>query len=106
MAYLEGLAFCFLTGITVYGLLGSFLELIARERLSFAPPFSGSRHVARTLISPVLAGPMMLANDAMKARAERRITPAEFGGCLTVSLVWTCAMGVAILEAAAYVAAG
>lgn len=106
MTYVEGISFTFLAGVTVFGLLGSLLEILAHERLSFRPPFSSADHPTRSIFSPALAGPLMLMNDALSAKADKRISGVEFAACLLVSLLWTCAMGVAMLELAKYIAHG
>lgn len=98
MPLVEWIAFTFLAGITVFGVFGSLIEMISGERLSFAPPFASRRHPARLFAAPMLAGPMMLFNDALDARRGGRISRRLFMACAATCMVWTCAMGVAMFE--------
>lgn len=98
MPIVEWLALAFLTGITVFGVFGSLIELVVGQRLSFSPPFVTTAHPMRLVAGSLLAGPMMLLNDALEARRAGRVSVAQFLGCAATCLVWTCAMGVAMLE--------
>jgi len=91
-------ALAFLAGITVFGLMGTLLELLSGSKLSFAPPFMTRHRPARFVIAPVLAGPMMLFNDALDAFEGGRISDGQFLACAATCLVWTGAMGVVTLE--------
>lgn len=102
MGSLVWVALAFLAGVTVFGLLGSVLELLVGEKLSFAPPFMTRRHPGRLVVAPFLAGPMMLFNDTLDARGAGRISVAQFVACAATCLVWTCAMGVVMLELLAF----
>ncbi len=99
MSLIEWCAFAFLAGVTVYGVFGSLLEIVSGERLSFAPPFSSSNHPWRLALSPLVAGPLMLLNDALESYRNREISILTLAGCAATSLVWTSAMGVAMIEA-------
>jgi hypothetical protein len=101
MGPVELLAFALFTGITLSGIAGSVLEMIAESPLSFAEPFVSRSHVAWSLTATVLAGPMMLANDAMKAWRSGDISLAVLGSCAGTSLVWALAIGIVALELAA-----
>ncbi len=100
MGPVELLAFALFTGITLSGIAGSVLEMIAESPLSFAEPFVSRRHIGWSMTATVLAGPMMLANDAMNARRSGAISLAMLGSCAGTALVWALAMGIVALELA------
>jgi hypothetical protein len=100
MGPVELTAFEFLTGLTVCGLVGSLMELAARSRLSFAEPFISRRHVVRTVVSTVFAGPLMLANDALAAWRGGRISTLALWSCAATAGLWALASGVVILDLA------
>lgn len=98
MSAIELLAFALFTGITVCGVAGSLLELVAERQLSFSEPFLSRAKVAWTVLATVTAGPMMLANDALNARRAGTISPLLLGSCACTALLWALAMGVVVLE--------
>jgi len=98
MSAIELLAFALFTGITVCGVAGSLLEMIAEQQLSFSEPFLSRTHVPWTVLATVTAGPMMLANDALNARRSGRISPLLLCSCACTALLWALAMGVVVLE--------
>ena len=104
MGSVELFAFALFTGITVCGVAGSILEMIAAQPLSFTEPFVSRDHVGWSLTATLLAGPMMLANDAVNARRAGRISTAVLGSCGCTALVWSLAIGVVSLELAARMA--
>lgn len=97
MSQIEWCSLVFLTGLTFFGVFGSVLELVVGEKLSFAPPFLGEDRYWLFALAPVLAGPMMLLNDALDSYRDGYVSYIALAGCCIVSLLWTSAMGVAML---------
>ena len=73
--------------------------MIAGERLSLGEPFVSDDNVSRSLVLVLLAGPYMLANDAIRADREKRIGAAGLAGIVVVCGAWLFAIGVLILGA-------
>jgi hypothetical protein len=92
-------AFAFLAGLTASGVAGTTIELIAGKRLCLGNPFVSEDSVSRSLVLVLLAGPYMLANDAIRASRERRIGPAGLAGIFALCGAWLFASGVLILGA-------
>jgi hypothetical protein len=90
-------AFVFLAGLTASGLAGTTIEMIAGVRLSLGEPFVSEDNVSRSLV--LVAGPYMVANDAMRANREKRIGAVGLGGIFAFCGVWLFATGVLILGA-------
>ncbi len=87
-------SYAFMAGLTVAGLVGSTMELVAGRTLSFVEPFVSRAHVLRSLLVAAAAGPAMLCNDATAALCAGRISSATFAGCIAVALVWVMAEGI------------
>jgi hypothetical protein len=102
MQVLEGIALVFLAGITFAGVSGSLIEFVFRVRLSFEPAFIHNDDYPRVL-APICAGPLMLVNDALDAWRERCISTAFLISCMCIALMWTSALGVAMVELTALV---
>ena len=92
-------AFVFLAGLTASGLAGSAIEMIAGKRLSLGEPFVSEDNVSRSLVLVLLAGPYMVANDAIRASRDRRIGAAGLAGIFAFCGAWLFATGVLILGA-------
>jgi hypothetical protein len=92
-------AFVFLAGLTASGLAGTTIEMIAAKRLSLGEPFVSENNVSRSLVLVLLAGPYMVANDAMRANREKRIGAVGLSGIFALCGVWLFATGVLILGA-------
>jgi len=90
-------ALIFLIGVTLCGIAGSLLELIAGFRLSFSAPFFDRLHRTRFALAVVTAGPFMLCNDATEAWREGRIAGLSLAIGALVALVWTMALGVFLI---------
>jgi len=97
---LIALAFALLCGLTICGLAGSVLELAWGARLTFADPFVSPRHLLRSVAVTMLAGPFMLANDALTARREHRISQLALLSCACSACVWAFAAGIVVLDLA------
>lgn len=89
-------AFVFLIGITLCGVFGSLLELTVGARLSFAAPFFDRSSRLGFVVAVVVAGPLMLSNDAIEARKAGRLDILSFATCALTALVWTMAIGVCL----------
>lgn len=93
-------AFALVTGLTVSGLSGSIMELVARRQIGFSEPFVSPRHIARSLASTAFAGPFMLTNDALHAWRSGAISGIALGSCGCTAIVWSGALGVLVIELA------
>ena len=91
------LAFAYVAGLAVGGIIASLMELSAGEEPSFAPPFFSRDHLARFLISIVAAGPFMLANDALRARRSGELAATELTWLLATASIWAVAVGTAVI---------
>ena len=91
-------AFAFLVGITVAGLSGSVMELITGCQLSFRSPYVSAEHIGRSLRNSVLAGPLMLANEAITARRAGEVSLGGLACCAVAAILWASATGVLVLE--------
>lgn len=98
MEQIELIAFALLAGLTVSGIAGSLMELAACRQLSFAEPFVSRRHVLRSLASAAIAGPLMLANDALAARREGRISGLALASCGATATIWSIATGTLLID--------
>lgn len=92
------LAFAFSVGLTAGGLAGTAMEAATGRPLAFAEPYVSARHLVRSLAAVAVAGPFMLANDALAARRGRRISLAALAGCGATALAWALALGLVILS--------
>jgi hypothetical protein len=88
------LAFAVMSGITVSGLLGSVMEVAIGKPVSFGDRIGSRTQFLTFALSMVVAGPMMLANDAIRARREGRISQLYLGFCGLTALVWAGALGI------------
>lgn len=100
MQAVEMTCLAFLTGLTLCGLAGSVMELVAGRRLSFAVPFVSSRHMLRSLGAAAAAGPFMLANDALEAWRCGDISMLTLISCALTSIGWSLATGVVAIDLA------
>ena len=100
MEAVELICFAFLTGLTLCGLAGSTMELVAGRRLSFADPFVSSSHVLRSLGAAAAAGPFMLANDALDAWRSGDVSMLTLFSCVLTSAGWALATGVVAIDLA------
>lgn len=98
-------AFALMCGLTVSGILGSLLELFTGRPLSFSEPYVSPRRIVRSAVSAACAGPMMLANDAIRARRDGVISTPYLGFCVATALVWATALGIVVLTLATKVPA-
>ena len=105
MAALQLVAFAFLTGLTLCGVLGSLMELATGRRLSFTAPFVSPRHVLRSLACTMAAGPFMLVNDALDAWHSDGVSTAMLISCAVSSGAWLLATGIVALDLASRTAA-
>jgi hypothetical protein len=94
-----------MAGLTVAGLVGATVELMAGRSLSFVEPFVSRGHVLRSLLVAAAVGPFMLCNDAVAASRAGQISNAVFATCIAIALAWVMAAGVAVVGLAVQVAA-
>lgn len=88
-------------GIAISGIAGSVLELLVGARLSFAAPFFTRMRWPLSILAVVLAGPFMLANDALDARRDGRIGPLQLLCIALSSGIWVFFIGQAMVGSAA-----
>lgn len=105
MGPVAALSYIFMAGLTVAGLAGSAVELMAGRSLSFAEPFVSQAHLPRSLLVAAAAGPAMLCNDAMAASRAGQISRAGLATRIAVALVWVMAEGIVAVGLALRMAA-
>lgn len=98
------IAFALMCGITLSGIAGSLLELATGKPPSFSEPYLSSRRLVRSFLAAALAGPVMLANDALAARRSGDISRIYFAFCAGTSLTWAAALGTATIGVATHLA--
>ena len=97
MDALTATAFVFLAGLTLSGLCGTLIEIVAGRRLSLREPFVSPSNVSRSLVLVLLAGPFMTYNEALAAIREQRIGPVVFACIISFCCLWLAATGVFVL---------
>ncbi len=90
--------FAFVTGLTVTGLASALIELRMRCRVSFSEPVFALHRPMQSMALSVVAGPVMLFNDAMEARSVRRIGTGMMLSCFVTCGFWAFAIGIVSLE--------
>lgn len=100
MDLIAALTLAFLTGLTVAGLAGSTMELVFRQRLRLSAPFVQRERILLSLAATAVAGPFMLANEALASFRARRIGAAALAISMAVSFVWVLATGIVVAEVA------
>ena len=75
--------FAFLAGLTFAGLAGSTLELLFRRPVTLGMPFVSQDRILRSLGFTLLAGPLMLVNEAL-AYGDMGRPPVIPGGATLV----------------------
>ncbi|MCO5164375.1 MAG: hypothetical protein M9939_25115 [Mesorhizobium sp.] len=99
MDLLWAFAFALAVGLTIAGFAGSIMEIAAGARLRLAPPFVDRRRIVLSLAASAAAGPF-LVNDALDARAARRIGTPAFALLIAIAIGWTMATGIVATELA------
>ena len=92
------IAFAVASGVTVSGLLGSAMELAIGKPVSFGQQTRSRVQFLAFMLATIVAGPMMLANDALRARRDGRISPLYLGFCGLSALVWCGALGIVVVQ--------
>lgn len=100
MTPLQQACYAFLSGLTLCGLLGTAMEIVAGHRLLFAEPFVSRRRVLLSLAAAAAAGPFMLGNEALAAWRAGSISAVLLVACVLMSAVWSLATGVVVLDLA------
>ena len=93
-------AFEHAVGLTVFGLAGSLVEIACGQRLTLNEPLVSRTRPLRSLGLTSLAGPFMLANDAVEARRQGRIGRPVLFACLAIAASWSFAAGVLVVALA------
>ena len=102
MSSLALTVFAFVVGLTACGLAGSMMELVSGRKVAFTEPYVSPSHLLRSLLATACAGPFMLANDALDARRERRISTLALMSCGCTAIAWALALGVVVLAIASW----
>ncbi|MVA99071.1 hypothetical protein GN330_17625 [Nitratireductor sp. CAU 1489] len=105
MMLIATLAFVLGCGLTLAGLAGSLMELWAGRRLDLRDPFVSPRHLARSLLLTVLAGPFMLLNEMLRAVGEGRRGVGAIVPGTALATIWLAATGTIVAELAFHAAA-
>ena len=90
-------ALAFLAGLTACGLAASAMEIVAGTRVSLGEPFVSSASLCRSAVLVLLAGPYMVANEALIANRRRDIGAAALVAILAFCCLWLFAAGVLIV---------
>lgn len=78
------------------------MELISGRRLAFAEPYVSSTRILRSLAATACAGPFMLANEALDARREGRISMLALLSCGCTVIAWALALGIVLVAIASW----
>jgi len=97
--------YVFAVGLTTCGLAGSAMELISGRRLAFAEPYVSPTRILRSLAVTACAGPFMLANEALDARREGRISTLTLLSCGCTVVAWALALGIVLVAIASWTTA-
>lgn len=94
------LVFAFAIGLAVSGVTASALSAFMNARAGFHPPFVRRDNLALSLLVTAIAGPIMLFNDALKARVVGGLGLFALAACLSVTCIWTLSLGILVTELA------
>lgn len=93
-------AYALAVGLTLAGIVATLVELTNGRRIGFRPPFITADRFALSLALTVVAGPAMIANEAIAARREGVIEWPVLGICLTIAVAWCTATGILLVDLA------
>ena len=94
MAAMTPAVFAFAVGLTLAGLVACIVEIATGSPVLFAEPPLSRRRLALSLVLTALAGPFMLGNEALAARADGRIGRVRLATFTLVAGTWALALGV------------
>jgi|CXWK01.1.fsa_nt_gi hypothetical protein len=97
MGAVTELAFAYVAGLVIGGVVASIMELICGEEPSFGAPFFARERIGLFLVTVTTAGPFMLANDALRARKGGLVQPVGLTCLLATASIWAAAIGVAAM---------
>ena len=72
MTLAGALVLAFLNGLSVAAASGYFIQWLSGAQAGFRPPFVTHRHMARSLLVTMAAGPFLLAREALDALGGER----------------------------------
>ena len=98
MQVLVLLSYALAVGLTLAGVFGSAMEIAAGRRLGFRAPFVVRNRLAASLATTLVAGPAMLANEAIAAWRVGLIDRLALGLCAATALAWATATGIVVIE--------
>lgn len=95
MGIVSELAFAYVAGLVIGGVIASIMELVCDAEPSFAPPFFSQGRLGLFFLTVAAAGPFMLANDALEARRNGAIALTGLTCLLATASIWALAIGTA-----------
>lgn len=95
------LAFAYVAGLVIGGIVASIMELTSGDQPSFGAPFFSRDHLARFFFTVLAAGPFMLVNDALAARRNGLLASTELTWLFATASIWALAIGTASIGAVA-----
>jgi hypothetical protein len=95
------LAFAYVAGLVIGGIVASLMELASGDEPSFAPPFFSRARRSRFVVAVLAAGPFMLVNDALEARRAGNISVGGLTCLLATASIWAWSIGMATMGAIA-----
>lgn len=100
MSPIAFVAFAFLVGLVPLGVSASILECATGRPVGFSRPLVSGRAPFRTVLVTGLAGPFMLANDALRAYRGGVISVWTLMPMAAAALCWVLAVGLAMVASA------
>lgn len=92
------LVLAFLSGLSVAAASGYFIQWVSGADAGFRPPFVTHRHMARSLLVTVAAGPFLLVGEASEAWRAGALSPRMLGACAVIVPLWMTATGIVVLS--------
>lgn len=100
MSLIATAAFVFLCGLTLSGLVASACELASGRAIGLRAPFVTRRRPLRSLALTAACGPLMLIEEGLAARQQGRRGRRFLALCCGMSLVWSFASGLVVIDIA------
>lgn len=100
MTHIAMFAYALAVGLTLAGIVATLVELTNGRRIGFRPPFVTADRFALSLALTAVAGPAMIANEAIAAHREGVIAWPALGVCLAIAVTWCMATGILFVDLA------
>lgn len=98
MTLVSALVLAFANGLSVTAASGYFMQWWCGGEAGFRPPFVTHHHMLRSLAVTAVAGPFLLASEALVAHREGRLPSPALGACFVVVPLWMTAIGIVVLS--------